>query len=120
MKIDYQKLQSELIRRCPGLLQEWFPKGHVKGSRFIIGNTAGDPGQSLSVELKTGTWKDFATDEGGDLVELYAKYFGIKNGEAAERLIKQYSFRDVVEDQVLMPVPGGLHREAPVAAASVQ
>lgn len=118
MKIDYVKLQSELIQKCPGLLQEWFPGGRTQGRRFVIGNTSGESGKSLSVDLDTGKWIDFATEETGDLLQLYASHEGLKNGEAAERLIKKYSMRDVVEDEVVMPVPRNFHREARLNDAS--
>lgn len=117
MKIDFPKLNAELIRRCPGILQEWYPQGRFKGHDFIVGSTSGEPGKSLSVKFREGIWKDFATDEGGDLIELYAKCSGLRNKEAAEQLITKYSIREVVEDKAVMPVPKGYHCEAPISDA---
>lgn len=119
MKIDYPKLNATLIRMCPGILAEWFPQGVVKGREFVVGNVDGEKGKSLSVNIETGVWKDFATGQGGDLVELYAQYAGCSNGQAAEQLISKYAIRDVVEDEVLIPIPRGYHREAPTKDASV-
>ena len=118
MKIDFPKLNAELLRRCPGILSEWYPQGCPKGHEFVVGSTSGEAGKSLSVNTRTGIWKDFATDQGGDLIELYAQCLGLRNKEAAEQLIQKYSIRDAVEDEVLLPVPRGLHREAPLTDAS--
>ncbi len=119
MTIDYPKLNAELLHQCPGILQEWYPQGRTVGHEFKVGSTSGEAGKSLSVNINTGVWKDFATDEAGDLIELYAKYTGLKNKEAADQLIKKYSIREAVEDVVVMPISRGLTREAPLLDASV-
>lgn len=116
MRIDFPKLNAELLRRCPGILAEWYPRGLVKGHEFVVGSTSGEAGKSLSVNFNTGIWKDFATDQGGDLVELYAQSSGLKNKQAAEQLIQKYSIRDAVDDEILLPIPKGLQREASVVA----
>lgn len=119
MKIDFSALNQDLIRRCPDILVEWFPQGRLKGHEFVVGSTSGEAGKSLSVNINTGIWKDFATDEGGDLVQLYAYCKGCSNGQAADRLIEKYSIREAVEDEPLLPVPRGYHREAPISDASM-
>lgn len=119
MNIDYPKLNADLIRRCPGMLMEWYPQGIMKGHEFVIGSTSGEKGKSLSVNINTGVWADFAADQGGDLIELYAQYLGLKNQQAAEQLIDRYTIREVVEDEALMPVPKNYHREANTFGASM-
>lgn len=119
MKIDFPKLNADLLTRCPGILMEWYPQGRLKGPEFVIGNTGGEEGRSLSVNIKTGVWADFATDQDGDLIELYAQRMGCSNGKAAEQLISKYTIRDVVEDAPVLPVPKGFHREAPLKGAAL-
>ena len=72
---DIEKLHGELIRLLPHVLAYLFPKGKVKGKQFIIGDVDGNPGKSMVVELEgpnSGMWFDFATSEGGNIVELWA------------------------------------------------
>ncbi len=45
------------------------------GDKFYVGNIQGDKGKSLVVELsgsEAGLWHDFATGEGGDIIDLWA------------------------------------------------
>lgn len=58
------------------IVMQLFPKAHKDGKRFYIGNIQGDGGDSLIIEAaapKTGLWHDFATNEGGDILSLWAK-----------------------------------------------
>lgn len=119
MSIDYKKLNAELLARCPGILMTWFPAGKMLGHEFVVGNTSGEPGKSLSVNSRTGVWQDFATGDKGDLLQLYAYSTGLKNSEAAAQLIQQHTIRDIIEDAVMLPVPQGLHREAKTEGASL-
>jgi hypothetical protein len=41
-----------------------------------IGSVEGEPGESLSISLRTGQWYDFATGESGDLIDLYRLWAG--------------------------------------------
>jgi hypothetical protein len=51
----------------------------IRGGKFYVGDVDGNPGKSLVVELdgpRRGLWKDFATDEGGDVIDLWARSQG--------------------------------------------
>lgn len=51
------------------------PQGKKAGPEWKVGGIDGQPGQSLSVCIggaKRGVWKDFATDQGGDLLDLWS------------------------------------------------
>lgn len=86
-QLDFQQVSSELLSRALPLLESWFPAGKLRGSEFQVGSLDGEPGGSLSINIKTGKWADFATGEkGGDLIALYAKIHNINNLEAARRL----------------------------------
>lgn len=89
--MDYDALGVALIGRCADLLPQWFPDGRFRGSEFKVGNLAGAPGDSLSVNSVTGVWRDFAGDAGGsDLISLYAAIHHLKQGEAAEELQERF------------------------------
>ena len=70
--LDTEALRAALLDRLEAVLQELFPQGRIRGNRFYVGDLNGSPGKSLVVELegpRQGLWKDFATDEGGDVIE---------------------------------------------------
>jgi len=82
--IDYDAIKRAALAACPDLLFRWFPNGKLVGNEFKVGNLAGDPGDSLSINIRTGQWADFAADHrGGDLISLYAAKEGLGQAAAA-------------------------------------
>src|SRR6266542_105995 len=78
--IDTETLRRGLRDQLEAALHHLFPKGRIQGSKFHIGDVEGHDGKSLVVELKgerRGLWKDFATDEGGDAIKLWACVRGL-------------------------------------------
>jgi putative DNA primase/helicase len=85
--MDFPSLSSELLARSEALCHEWFPAGKKRGREYVVGDLQGNAGESLSINLKTGVWSDFASGEGGgDLISLYAAMNGIEQGEAYKQL----------------------------------
>jgi predicted P-loop ATPase len=85
--INFEGLAAHLLASSVQLLQGWFPAGKLSGKEFQIGNLAGEAGKSLSINVRTGVWHDFASDEGGsDLTSLYAAIHGIEQAAAARAL----------------------------------
>ena len=70
------------------LLTAWFPAGRREGPEFKVGSLRGEPGKTLSINLRTGVWSDFASGEKGgrDPVSLLAAIRGCEQGEAAREL----------------------------------
>jgi len=62
-------LADKVVSVCEYLL----PAGKVVGQEFEAGDVSGNAGQSLKVNCngKRGVWQDFATGEGGDLIDLW-------------------------------------------------
>lgn len=89
MKLDFGAINSAALAQLPTLLESWLPGGRVEGAEYTALNpTRGDsrPG-SFKVNVDSGVWSDFATEDGGsDPVSLYAYLNGLKQGEAAQRL----------------------------------
>lgn len=79
------------LQNIARILDVYLPGGKTAGNEYqALNPTRADskPG-SFSVNLTTGAWADFATDDkGGDLVSLVAYLQGRKNGQAAEELAK--------------------------------
>ena len=93
-KIDFEGLAAALLAQARMLVTDWLPGGAMSGKEYICGSLRGGPGRSLSVNVNTGRWADFSTDEkGGDLISLYAAIYGIKQGEAAKELADRMGIR---------------------------
>ncbi len=81
------EIKQHLISQSSAIAKMLLPKGQRRGNNWIIGNTRGEAGQSLSVCLsgeKAGLWYDFAEDRGGDLLDLWCEVKGINLSEALE------------------------------------
>ena len=84
---DFESLARSLLSNAPDLLSRWFPAGRFLGHEFLVGDLSGTPGESLSINIRTGRWSDFATDErGGDLISLFAAIHRMSQGDAARQL----------------------------------
>ncbi len=73
--MTFAELNAALIPSAETLCGQLLPGGRREGREWIAGSTQGEAGRSLKVILegaKAGVWKDFATDEGGDLLKLIA------------------------------------------------
>lgn len=85
--LDFQALAASLLARADELVPSWLPDGKRRGREWVCGDLRGSPGDSCSVNLNTGMWADFASnDRGGDLISLYAAIHGIEQGAAAREL----------------------------------
>ena len=86
---NYKAINDAAIRALPEILQRWLPGGKVLGREYVTLNpkrgdrTAG----SFSVNLRTGEWADFATnDRGGDVISLAVWLFGLAQPKAAQNV----------------------------------
>ncbi|MPS27575.1 MAG: hypothetical protein E2576_11080 [Alcaligenaceae bacterium] len=96
---DFKAVAAAALNRAESLVPEWLPQGHRAGPEWRCGNLRGDPGNSLAVNLTTGVWADFSTDDdkGSDLISLYAAIFC--NGDQAA------SCREVAQRLGIQPKP---------------
>lgn len=80
-----------------GIAAYLLPKGKRVSGEWKAGSTGGEEGQSLSVRLsgaKKGLWRDFAADEGGDLIDLWAATRGQSIAEAMVEAKAYLGIRD--------------------------
>jgi twinkle protein len=69
-------LADALARDARAVARHLLPDGKEQNGEWCVGSIAGEPGKSLKVRIsggKAGTWKDFAEDRGGDLLDLWAQ-----------------------------------------------
>lgn len=87
--IDFVSLCSALLDRAEELVARWLPEGRRQGHEWVCGDLQGGKGSSLSINLNTGRWADFSTDEkGGDLLALFAAIHGLSQSQAARQLMR--------------------------------
>ncbi|GLQ39760.1 hypothetical protein GCM10007908_33800 [Rhizobium albus] len=83
---DINTIKRLLADRAQSVAEMLLPGGLKEGTEWKAGSVRGEKGQSLGVALsgaKAGVWQDFATGEGGDLLDLYV---ACKGGSLAEAL----------------------------------
>lgn len=69
------EIKMRLLGNLRGVLSYLLPGGVFRRNKFYVGDIQGNPGESLVVDLegdKAGMWHDFATAEGGDIIDLWA------------------------------------------------
>ena len=82
---DILSVKRSLSAQAQSVAEHLLPNGRKEGHEWRAGSVNGEAGGSLGVHLtgeKAGIWKDFATGEGGDLLDLWCAVRRIKLGEA--------------------------------------
>lgn len=97
--IDFKWLNQYLLARISSLAPVWAPGGKKIGREYVAASPEGGPGDSFSVNMETGVWKDFANpvEKGGDMISWYARNRGIKSGEAAREIMKEFGLAEIVD-----------------------
>lgn len=83
--VNAREISERLASQAADVAAHLLPRGKRAGQEWKAGSVTGDSGQSLSVRIagsKRGVWKDFATGEGGDMLDLWAARFGVSVSEA--------------------------------------
>lgn len=68
-------VSEALCKRTDEVVRHLLPNGKKQGNEWCAGDIRGSAGDSLKVHLsgdKSGIWCDFATGQGGDLLDLWA------------------------------------------------
>ena len=103
--VDAEDIRQRLHAN-PRAFVEWLFSGRavIGKHEARVADTSGAAGESLSIALTgadAGLWKDFATDEGGDLIGLYMANMGYGRGSfqlALKEIAKEF-LGDAVEVQ---------------------
>ncbi|MES3016185.1 MAG: hypothetical protein V4721_00335 [Bacteroidota bacterium] len=91
--IDFSFISRQALANAMSILQRLFPSGRMDGpNEFRVGGLDGHKASgkgSLSVNINTGKWADFATGQsGGDLVSLLAARDGMSQKDAADEMLQ--------------------------------
>jgi len=85
-RLDFASVNHAALGSLESLCMEWFPAGKKDGHEFRVGSLNGEPGSSLSVNLTTGRWADFAGDaKGSDPIEPPRRHPQLQAGRGRPR-----------------------------------
>lgn len=90
--MEIREISQIMSDRAEEVAAMLLPSGRLRGREWEIGSVRGEPGDSCKVCIsgaKRGTFKDFATGEGGDLLDLWQLSRGVTLAEALKEA-KQY------------------------------
>lgn len=107
-KINFDVINAAALSCLPSLLRQWLPEGKLSGHEYVSKNPTRDDGHpgSFSINIDTGVWKDFATQDGGgsDPVSLFAYLFHNNNqGAAAKELSHNLGVSATTKPQITKP-----------------
>jgi len=88
-RIAFKRIADAALRHADTLARRWLPDGRREGAEWVALNpTRSDSRKgSFKVNLTTGRWSDFATnDRGGDLIALAAYLHRLNQADAAKRV----------------------------------
>lgn len=87
--VDFRRVAAAALANVDAVMLRWLPRGRREGVEWVATNPARAdhrPG-SFKVNLRTGAWADFATnDRGGDLIALAAYLFRLSQRDAAVKI----------------------------------
>jgi hypothetical protein len=87
--IAFQRIADTARANCATVVMQWLPSGKRYGVEWTALNPRRNDRRigSFRVNLRTGAWGDFATDDrGGDLISLAAYLYRLSQAEAALRV----------------------------------
>ena len=106
--MDIAVLKQQLAPLTKEICFELFPNGKIDGTNYRVGGIGGEKGQSLSVQMRgenAGQWKDFATGDAGDLLDLIGSVMNLNMRDVMSWAQKRYGIRDDIPKTLRPPKP---------------
>ena len=100
--MEIRELSQMLGGHAHSLCAELYPDGKVESGCYKVGSIEGDTGRSMSVYLngdQAGKFMDFATGEGGDMLDLIQHRMNMPLVDAMEWAKKRVNVRDLKPSQ---------------------
>lgn len=85
MDLGISDISKMLASRVESVTEMLLPRGKRVNGHWVCGDISGSPGESLKIETHgqhAGNWRDWASDEKGDLIDLWSKVRGVALPEA--------------------------------------
>lgn len=110
--LKFRDLAAALLPMADDLVPDWLRGGVQRGHEWVCGSLAGGKGTSCSVNLVTGEWADFSSEEKGiDLLSLYKAIHGLTMAQACVELARNLGLESVAG--VVMQADGKATPERP-------
>ena len=103
--MDITEVKRRLADRALQVAEHLLPNGRKDGHEWRVGSVGGEAGKSLGVHLggaKAGVWQDFASGEGGDLIDLWRIVRGV---DLPTALDEARSWLGIERPEFLRPAP---------------
>jgi len=100
--LNAAEISQRMASDAAAIAQYLLPNGKRKAGEWVAGSVNGEEGQSLSVRLtgaKAGVWKDFASGDAGDLLDLWAACRSQSIGEAIREAKEYLGIREVMPER---------------------
>lgn len=91
------ELSARMAEDAARIAEYLLPRGKKVSSEWKAGSVSGEEGRSLSIRLagpKRGLWKDFASGQGGDLLDLWCAARSLSIAEAMTEAKGYLGIRD--------------------------
>src|ERR1700752_4288430 len=98
MSRDASELARRLAREAEAVCRHYLSNGRREGRYWLVGDVQNSPGRSMFVRLQdspkgpAGKWRDAATNEHGDLLDIIRESLGLRDfrevAEEARRFLK--------------------------------
>lgn len=94
------EIKDRLNERAADVAAHLLPGGKKSGREWKAGSINGEVGGSLSVCIagaKAGVWSDFASGEGGDLIDLWVACHGVTLSDAMKEAKDYLGIREIAQ-----------------------
>lgn len=95
--LSISEISSRLAEQASSVVSHILPSAKPYGTMMVCGDILGSPGDSLKINIAgsfVGEWRDWATDEHGDLIDLWRL---ARNLTPAEAIAQAKAFLGIVE-----------------------
>lgn len=117
--MNAQEIAQRLALDAEAVAAMLLPNGKRDGAEWVCGSVDGEAGKSLKVRIsgaKAGVWKDFAGDNGGDLLDLWA---AVRSVSFAEAFKEAREYLGITPPQFVAPRRSYARPERPPATRPV-
>jgi twinkle protein len=100
--MNAKEISQLLAKEAASVVPYLLPNGKKASGEWKVGSASGESGQSMSVRLtgaKAGVWSDFATGEGGDILDLWMAVRGLSLAEAIDEAKRYLGIRDSLPER---------------------
>lgn len=97
MRITVKEISDKLWNQVDKVCKHLLPNGKKESNEWCVGSTGGESGKSLKINLAgKRKWTDFASGEGGDLIDLWSH---VRNIQLHDAIKEAKEFLGIKDDE---------------------